>query len=380
MAAPAQQSQSQGGGDNSLAPFWILAGIFAVGWIVWYFAHAQIAMGVLKLRFWEVEFISMFSPNVADIKTAIINSSPGAMSFTDLANISGAVGKFLRIPIAIVLAVLAVAIYFSNPLLRYKKTYSIQSLVTEEKYSWPQIMPVANLDLINTDIDEGPWAMGLSPMQFAKKFHLLQEERILSNDPNVLQQSKITAAVRRNEAHQTFSIQLGRYWTGIEHLNSHTKALFAAFAARAGHDREASNNLLMQIAASTETGKLDFSGTDELLKKYRDNKGVIKVMQSHAFVLTVMASMLQLARTDGVLATADFLWLKPLDRTLWFMLNSVGRQTPFAEVSGPFAHWLAERALKRKLSVPMVEEAVNALEVAIKEVIYIPDVEEQQKE
>jgi len=86
--------------------------------------------------------------------------------------------------------------------------------------------------------------------------------------------------------------------------------------------------------------------------------------------------MLVLARKEGVLATADFLWLKPTDRLLWFMLNSVGRQTAFAEVSGPFAHWNVEQAMGRRLMVPMVEEAVNGLEAAIKDILYIPDSEE----
>ena len=55
------------------------------------------------------------------------------------------------------------------------------------------------------------------------------------------------------------------------------------------------------------------------------------------------------------------------------MLNSVGRQVPFPEVAGPFAHWIAERLVAHKLNVPMVEEAVKALEVAIKDIVYVPD-------
>ena len=89
--------------------------------------------------------------------------------------------------------------------------------------------------------------------------------------------------------------------------------------------------------------------------------------------LTVMASMLEAAREDGVQASADFLWLKPLDRRLWYTLNTVGRQTPFIEVAGIFAHWVAEKEAGRKLFVPMVEEATNALELALKEVVYKPD-------
>ncbi len=370
---PGAQQQQQQGGDNSLAPFWIIVAIFAVVWIIWYFGHEQISLVVLKLRLYEGYLIRLFTSNVNPVIHVINNSVPADMSFKDLARISELIGNYLRYPIAILLFVLAIVIYFSNPTLRFKKTYSIQMLVDAEKESWPQIMPIANLDLVAANIDEGPWAMALTPLQFAKKYHLLQEEHVVSNDPNMLQFVKVIANLRREEAYRIFSLQVGRYWTGIEHLNAYTRALFAIFAARADRNRDGANKLLTQIAESVATGKLNFAGADELLAKHKNNKDVVKVMEKYAFVLTVMASMLLLARTDGVLATADFLWLKPVDRTLWYILNSVGRQTPFSEVGGPFAHWVAERTMQRRLMVPMVDEAVNALDIAIKEVLYIPD-------
>jgi intracellular multiplication protein IcmP len=371
---PSGQQSSQQGGDNSLAPFWILVGTFAVGWLVWHFAHEQIAMSVMYVRLWEARFISLFVESASSLVKTIEGTSPATMSFTDLANISTRVGDYLRYPIALLLGILTVIIYFSSATLRYKKVYSMRSLRTAEKENWPQITPVVNLDLVKEDINEGPWAMAASPMQFAKKHRLLQEERVVS-ETDLLATEQVIATLRREEAYQVFALQIGRYWTSPEDLNIHTKALFAVFAARANRDRDGANKLLREIAASTETGKLDFSGVKSLFEKHKQNKMVIKVCSKHAFILTVMASMLLLAREDGVLATADFLWLKPVDRSLWFMLNSVGRQTPFTEVSGPFAHWLAERKIGRKLNVPMIEEAVNALESALKEIIYVPDEE-----
>ena len=57
----------------------------------------------------------------------------------------------------------------------------------------------------------------------------------------------------------------------------------------------------------------------------------------------LIASLLEMARIDGVLASAEFLWLKPVDRRMWYMLNCVGRQTAVAEIAGLFAHWQAEK-------------------------------------
>lgn len=370
MAAPQQQ---QGGGDNSLAPFWIVMAIFIFGWAIWAFAHEHIVAFIFEIRLLEIKLISLFSHDVLKIGNAIKNIAPADVTFDQLSDVSTQIGDYLRYPIAIILGVLAFAIYFGHATLQFKKSYSMQRLVEEEKVNWPQITPTAKLNLVETDIDIGPWAMSLTPMQFAKKYNLLQLERVLPSNAYSAQQAKIVATLYREAAYQVFALQLGRYWVNADSLNIHTKALFAVFAARANRDREGATNLLLHIASSAAADKLDFSGTEELLKKHKDCKAVTKVIQKHAFVYTVMASLLLLARTDGVLATADFLWLKPTDRTLWFMLNAVGRQTAFSEIAGPYAHWIAENTVGHKLTVPMVDEAVKALDVAIQEVVYIPD-------
>ena len=123
----------------------------------------------------------------------------------------------------------------------------------------------------------------------------------------------------------------------------------------------------------TSTTKFDYSGVDQLCAKHEKTVPVQEILQRHAYVSTVMAAMLEAARSDGVQASADFLWLKPLDRRMWYTLNTVGRQTPFVEVAGIFAHWVAEKGANKKLLVPMVEEATKALELALQEVVYRPD-------
>jgi len=108
------------------------------------------------------------------------------------------------------------------------------------------------------------------------------------------------------------------------------------------------------------------------MKKYQNTELVQDIVQKHAYMVTVLASLLEAARDDGVVPSAEFLWLKPVDRRLWYMLNCVGRQTPYAEVGGPFAHWKAEKELGRSSLVPMIDEAIKALEIAIKEIKLTP--------
>jgi intracellular multiplication protein IcmP len=367
-------SAQQPASDNSLAPLWITVGLFILGWLLWSFFHVQIVWFCLQIKAWEAQLIASVLPQLSYLPVKIQHLSPGQVEFSQLMAISHDVGSYLRYPILVVLIVLATIIYFSHINLQFKKKYSMKSLAQAERKNWPQITPVIGLNLVKQDIDKGLWAMALSPMQFAKKHQLLQEKKTLLSTMTMISalRNQSTMEIRRDAAFQVFALQLGEYWQGVDYLPPHTKALFTIFAARANRDRKGSLKLLLQIAESS-TGKLDFSGVNELLEKHKNNGAVTRIMQSHAYVLTVMASMLVLARKDGVLAAADFLWLKPKDRLLWFMLNSVGRQTVFPEVAGPFAHWNIECAMGRRLLVPMVEEAVNGLDAAIKEILYIAD-------
>ena len=285
-------------------------------------------------------------------------------------------GKFMAIPFAILCFLFAAIVYFGPFTAHFRNIYDMKALYDSQKNLWPQILPISKQDLISTPIDKGPWAMSLNPMEFAKKYHLIREIREQGTGEKLIQRGiKVRVEVLRDKAERVFKEQLGAPWEGIDKLNDYTKALFTAFIARAHHDRVASRKLLDDISASSEAGKPDFSGTDALLKKYRDSKKAAKIIAQHAYVNTLMPSILELARTDGVLSCADFLWLKPIDRKLWYILNNVGRQTAFCEVGGIFAHWVVEKELRRRFSVPMVGEAVTGLEKALAMVLYQPEEE-----
>lgn len=362
---PAPQDQQQN--EQSLSPLWIALGIFVALLIIWQVGHVYISMLVIKIKLFEAQLISLFTNNLKAQLHWLKTVNPADLKPNDLLELANITGEYLRYPVMIFLIILSVLLFFGNSVGNYRRMYSMQTLLEEEKHNWPQIMPVVNLNLINQDIEKGPWAMSMTATNFAKHHQLLIEEPELPNSETINYKRKLRYMLLKDEATRVFSLQMGKYWTNADDLNIYTKALFAIFAAKANHDRNAATELLNQIAASALLGKLDFTGVQELLDKYKNTKLVQKVVSKHAYVLTALASLLELARRDGVLATAEFLWLKPVDRKLWYMLNNIGRQTAFVEVAGPFSHWLAERAIGHKLLMPMVEPAVNGLEAALKE-------------
>jgi len=372
MAGAPQQNQS----DDSMGMLWTIAAIlFAIG-VVWYNFKRQIVGCYLRLKLWEVDHLLSFLPSTQDVHTAIVNTlhtNPEKVSFNDVILIGTAVGNYIRYPLILFVLILAAWVFFASSTRVFKNVYSTRELIQLEKTNWPQITPVVGLDLVKTDIDKGPWAMALTPMQFCKRYGLLIERRYGPQEGVARSEwNRVDVSLNRGKSSQVFALQLGPAWRSVAALPPHVRALFAVFAARINGDTAAAMALLGHISTSS-AAKLDFTGVEPLLKKHAETPIVKKVVQGHAYLLTVMAEMLTACRNDGVQGVADFLWLKPTDRKLWYMLNTVGRQTPFVEVAGPFAHWVAEKEAGHKLLVPMIEEATNALELSLKEIIYRPD-------
>jgi len=373
-------SKGGGGGgqdpnsENSYALLWILAVIFVLGAVIWYFFKNQLITFFIAVKKYELLAVSFFIDN-DNMRRALawvngVNFENIVMN--EAAAVSTFIGQYIMYPICAILGVMAIVMLKGTATMRFTKAYNMDTLAQQERDNWPQISPVVDLDLIAEDVNKGPWAMSMTPMQFAKHYKLLKVEKIADRKAAWKQEGVTKATVIRDAATQVFAAQLGPLWQGVDALPPHTKALYAAFLARVEHDTDACRAYLGKMSRSAAKGTMDYSLTDEYIKKYQ-SKAADLCQKKHAYVSTVMAGMLALARTDGVLAAADFLWVKPIDRRLWYVLNCVGRQVSVPEVAGIYAHYFAERELGRALTVPMVDEATNAFELAISNVIYVPD-------
>lgn len=367
-----QQQQSGGSSDNSMAPIWITVLLFLALVLIWKIAHGYIVSFVFYLNVFEAKLVSFFvnSNELARDVYLMQTINPDAVDWEQFLSLTRSVGNYIRYPIGIILIILAIVLYRSNITLKFRRLHNMDTLRSQEQYNWMAIMPVIREDLVSTDIDKGPWAMALTPMEFARKYHLLKkEDALLDNQTPGLE---MTAGIRKGDAKRVFTLQLGPYWDGFERCPPQASALAAVFMARINRDRSAARLILETLNKTYVSKKPNYSIAKPVLKKYQDSQLVQEIVGKHAYLLTVMASLLEAARDDGVVPTAEFLWLKTIDRRLWYMLNCIGRQTPYAEVGGPFAHWRAEKAMKRRCLVPMIDEAIKALEIAIKEVKLTP--------
>src|SRR5262249_51416544 len=145
----------------------------------------------------------------------------------------------------------------------------MKKLFNQELSNWPQLAPIQPLDLLNTPIDEGPWAMAETPKNFAKKHELLTFE---IPEGNTLARDGYKVTVSKSKAKELFTLQLGPLWEGVEHLPPHRKALFAIFAAKMNRDDKGAMALAHQISRSASGKAFNFTGVDALLSKYWDTK------------------------------------------------------------------------------------------------------------
>lgn len=356
-------------GDHSMGVAWVMALFIITLYIIWRYEHDKIVYLIFHLNLYQAKLINFFLHSDELTKDIYILETVDVSKVTwnQVLAMTAEIGNYFRYPVIVILTVCAFVLYKSNVTLKYKRTHSMGSLREQEQDVWPAIAPVVKQDLVELDINQGVWAMALTPMEFARKNNLLRKDDLVL-DATVLPSMAMTAGLRKGDAKRVFTLQLGPYWEGFERLSPHAHALAGIFMARMNRDAGGANKALEALAKSTAQGKPNYSVASGLVKKYKDTEIVQRVIVRHAYVYTVMASLIEAARDDGVVPSSEFLWLKTVDRRLWYMLNCVGRQTPYAEVGGPFAHWKAEILLGRKSIVPMIDEAIKALEIAIKEV------------
>ncbi|MCP8352369.1 type IVB secretion system coupling complex protein DotM/IcmP [Candidatus Synchoanobacter obligatus] len=369
--------QQQNPPDQSLDLFLIIGLIAVVTIVSWYYYSEKIVQAIFAIRLIEAKavlaflnVIERFSELVHEDVIAIAylkssinymeNVSPGSVTYKDLYQVSARFGAALSLPAIIIGSLGVVYCLFFHRFSRFNQVYSMTSLARQEVKNWPQISCVLGKGLIKQDVRKGEWRMSDQPLSFAKKHGLLRQELV---------KGQTVARLEKEKAAIVFCAQMGPLWSGLEGLPPYVLALFAIFCAKAENDSEGARSLLRSIAASAASGSLDFGGTRLLLFKHVRSKRVGKAVSPHAYLYTVMASMITLARRDGVLSVSEFLWLKPLDRKLWYVLSNVGRQTTFVEVAGPMGHWMVECRLRRPLKVPVVEQAVEALDEALANIL-----------
>lgn len=214
------------------------------------------------------------------------------------------------------------------------------------------IKPIWGLDLVNQDPNEGAWASARKPHQIAEKYNLFDEP----GNPETLNIEK---------TRRYFSMQLGRTFLGEKSLSNYQKAIIGIIAAMMNRETSAAFDAINRIARSFDA-KLpkiipDYSSGVALFEKYKNDKYVLRAFKRHAYVNTMIYGLCVDAkqkRKIGVFTSQQFIWLKLVDRTLFYTLNNEGRDKGWTECAAIYQHARYELELDRPMLQQFIQECV----------------------
>ena len=327
----------------------LIVGLIALVFILWTAFHDKFAAIVLAVRSIEIWTISLGTDSLLELKGWVRKVDRKVVTISDLWLVSSMVGDYIRWVTTPVLIGLGIWLMSKSPTEKFMRKFSDVTLPKVEADLYPWMRISVKLDFPSMDTEKGNWAMAKTERQFVRAHRLRLE----------------TGDLDKEKTEPIMIKQVGPLFLDIKSMRPHVRALFAMFAIRIGKDFKNGDQLLLLLARSASDGKIDYSTVDEIANKYLENKKVKKIMARHAYERTMLMSMLEEARGGprgkDYLPPNWFLWLKGVDRTLWYALADVGRETPHIECAGTWGHWLAEKALNKRLEVPFVKNAVEGI-------------------
>ena len=277
---------------------------------------------------------------------------PWQMTFAEYYRIAEGVGTRVRAGLVLAMMGLTALVYFRMKGDNFKREISLDSLMHIQAEYWKTLSPSA---AFNVDKEDPSMDPPRTP------FEWLWDSKVNARDCK-LDQKACAEALKK---------QLGPSWHGIKELGLHAQCV-AILAAAHGMEGVRSNRpleLRQKIAVAYATkppGERD-KDLRALIAPWLANKALVEkvdgLASKHAYVTTALMRVLKWARDEGgVLPTAEFLWIKGLDRNLFYALNNVGRRAFHVEGVGSMAHYDAENVAQTAMLEPHVDEAVKGVQ------------------
>lgn len=339
----------------------VIAGVL-VG--VWFLGRVYIVDAVFGLKWAEIKAYSVFFPlqdtgrQYLEYIESYFNGGrdPNNIYWEEFTFTADRVGSVMRLWLSAIIGILGLVIIMRMKGNGFRQKFKLGEFITYQSTHWRALTPSARF---NPDLKDERMDPSKTPLQW---IHALGEKAKLTN-----------AAVFEDHIREKIEIcfvkQLGEPWRPIPKLPLHVRCLVAIFAAHSTRKPSAvglREDIAFAYASIADTQKRNAALT-ALIEPYLKNEKVIKPLleraEKHAFINTAMIRLLQYVRTEaGVLASAEFLWLKRVDRDLWYAMNDTGRQAFHVEAAGIFSHFFHETVSRRAIFEPKVEGAILGLE------------------
>jgi len=361
--------------NNFIGYSMLLCVVAVLIWILWYYQSANIRDFVRWIRYAEMSVVSVFVGNdhiiysgngdpiarLGEIKQLAKETDKSQLTTRSMDVIATGALQPLRYVFSLILILLAFWALFRGPKSMLRQKLDLNHLIKRQANNFPAIAPFVRFNP-TTQPPRPPgapvpaelplFAEALGPEEWIAFYDLPVPNGKLDGD----------AAAR------AFTRQLGPPWRGTMHMAPYKQVLLAAFCLKSVRKRSEADEMLGKLSKcwSFENGlKLNNSLIAQARKilRNRDISGkTLAKCNQHAYENTVMLRGLASAREEGgVLAPAQFVWLRAHDRLLWYPLNNLGRQSYHMEAIGAICHYKAEKMAQRPIPRPKVENAVTVI-------------------
>lgn len=252
---------------------------------------------------------------------------------------------------------------FRGPQAHYRSRLGLEGLIQRQASNFPVISPFVEF---NPSLQPPRPPGSPVPAELPPFAEALGPEEWLAYTGNTAKDGKVDEAM----AAKAFQKQLIGRWKGWKSLEPYQQVMLAAFCLKASRKRDASDHMLGRLAMCWNAkGGLKLGRDKKLLgdarkvlKSRKLAQGTLEACNKHAFVTTALLGALNFARNEGgVLAPAQFVWLRAHERRLWYPLNNLGRHSYHMEAFGAMSHFKAERLTMRPIPVPKMEGAVQSI-------------------
>lgn len=368
MRKPKPQPQDS---DDGL-PWGVISGI-VLAIALWLALHTQISYLVMYVRYAE-SFLMIFDPEGKEMLAQwFATVHPSDAKLSQLIQSGSVAGYTLRWFALAIMVPMFVWLYIKAARRSgaSNTVHTMKSLAEQEQQVYPTLKPVIGLDLENVPLDDPINGMRMDARMYCRRHQLIlpryTDQKLEPGDAEVLADGRYFL---KRKASAVIGKQLGRAWEGVEHLKPFERTLFAAFIAQIHFVEE--NALTLRIlngvasnwklaAEKRDPSLLTTPEVEATIAKYGNSKEVSKLVRRHSHVRCVLRRLLEQARENGKLPAAWMRWVKMIDRTTWYVLNDLGLYVASVEACGVHAHYMAEKAAKGPIAVPMVEPAVDGV-------------------
>jgi hypothetical protein len=392
MAASRDKDKSDGPLEIIGLVLFVVAFIIALLWfgasthIVTFWAPVMRFIG----RTWGWLPIDLCIRNGAEViyTSYRMEAAPGEVSFFAWA-------AFVNLALAPLTALLSIAALMwllkslllptSNVFRRFNDADQLLRLMS---YKFTGVAPILHLRKALAKDTDPRWRRQTFPEEFLLEGNkrlggqkLVNEKTGTFNATNVENYVKALSKEDRTNASRLVSGSLGRQ---IVDMNQDTR-LFSKEGAGAFSDRlsdigKVLFGMLVAHAFGGEQGKKDYCRARDQLNNscrgarsgmanisvaqwiytaYRQHVNAHKLFNMHHWEYTYLFSLLLQAKKQGKCGHWEFMWLRPMNRTLWYVMNTVGRMTPHTEAAAAFNQHAFEIRCAELGRVPCLIEHVG---------------------